>query len=74
MNRAWHESGANGYNPTMTTADHEPNDEPTTDPRMQEPDGDRGIPGEVIDTAHNMPGDQPEDDTPPSRTKATGRE
>jgi hypothetical protein len=30
------------------------------------------MPGTYIDSAHNMPGDQPEDDTPPSKTLADG--
>ena len=44
----------------------------TADPRLHEPEGDEGMPGPLVDTPHNIPGDQPVDDTPPSRTKATG--
>ena len=38
------------------------------DPRLEEPEGDRGMPGEVIDTPSNMPGDQPVDDRGPNKT------
>ena len=44
------------------------------DPRTNESDGDQGTPAELIDTPQNLPGDQPEDDRPPSRIKATGRD
>ena len=47
-------------------------DNEKSDPRLQEPRGDEGIPAPLLDTPGNMPGDQPVDDTPPSRTKATG--
>lgn len=58
-----------------TTSSDETNDSDTSiDPRLHEVHGDEGMPGEVLDTSENMPGDQPEDDTPPSRTKATGRD
>jgi hypothetical protein len=30
------------------------------------------MPGTFTDSARNMPGDQPEDDTPPSKTLADG--
>ena len=75
-----HETERFGYDPTMTNHDRsnkhpEPKadseDEPV-DPRSREPQGDEGIPATLIDTPHNMPGDQPVDDTPPSRLKATG--
>jgi len=63
----------------MTSNDETPETEPASDasseksdPRLHEPEGDEGIPGTLIDTPQNMPGDQPVDDTPPSRTKATG--
>lgn len=43
---------------------------PEMDPRN---DGDPGeMPGTFVDSAHNMPGDQPLDDTPPSKTLADG--
>lgn len=42
------------------------------DPR-NESDGDyESMPGSFVDDAHNMPGDQPEDDTPPPKTIADG--
>ena len=44
----------------------------TSDPRSRQPEGDQGIPATLMDTPENLPGDQPVDDTPPSRTKATG--
>lgn len=44
-----------------------------SDPRLGQPHGEQGMPGEVMDSDANMPGDQPEGDTPPSRTKATGQ-
>lgn len=44
--------------------------EPKMDPRNRE-DVDE-MPGTFIDSSHNMPGDQPEDDTPPSKTLADG--
>ena len=60
-----------GYDHVMTN--HDQSSEPTTDdPRLQEPEGDEGIPAPLLDTPQNIPGDQPVDDTPPSRTKATG--
>ncbi len=49
-------------------------DHDTTDPRTNEPHGDEGMPGELLDVPQNLPGDQPEDDTPPSRGKATGQD
>lgn len=50
----------------------EANEDQKSDPRIREPEGDEGFPGPLIDTPQNLPGDQPIDDTPPSRTKATG--
>lgn len=44
--------------------------DPKMDPRNQEDVGE--MPGTFIDSDHNMPGDQPEGDTPPSRTLADG--
>ncbi len=45
-------------------------DDPEMDPRNEEDVGE--MPGTFVDTAQNMPGDQPEDDTPPSKTLADG--
>ena len=42
--------------------------EPGMDPRNETDVGE--MPGSFVDSAHNMPGDQPEDDTPPSKTLA----
>ncbi len=67
-----------GYDPVMSNPEETSEEETreqandTTDPRLQKPEGDEGIPGELVDTPQNIPGDQPADDTPPSRTKATG--
>ncbi len=44
--------------------------EPEMDPRNKK-DVDE-MPGTFVDSDHNMPGDQPEDDTPPSKTLADG--
>ncbi len=59
----WHDSGV--------THEPEPGDD-HRDPRLEEqPEGsDEGMPGEVIDTDHNMPGQQgppprPPEDGPP---------
>jgi len=48
----------------------EPSNESSIDP---ESSGDARVTS-TIDSAHNMPGDQPEDDTPPPRGRATGDE
>ncbi len=37
------------------------NDDAPRDPRLAETDGHQGIPGEVLDSPTNMPGDQPAD-------------
>jgi hypothetical protein len=47
-------------------------DEPD-DPRLGHPHGDEGMPGELLDTAANMPGDQPLDDDPPTVSEVHGR-
>lgn len=39
-----------------------------TDPRLADPIGERGLPGEVIDSPANMPGDQPIDEERPNKT------
>ena len=44
----------------------------STDPRNTSDGEHPTMPGTFIDSAHNMPGDQPEDDTPPSKTLADG--
>ena len=44
--------------------------DPEMDPRNQDDVGE--MPGSFVDSDHNMPGDQPEDDTPPSKTLADG--
>jgi hypothetical protein len=49
-----------------------PDERPDPDPR-NEPDTD-AMPGSFIDSARNMPGDQPDDDRPPPRTRAHGTE
>lgn len=43
-----------------------------TDPRNSAESDYPTMPGTFLDSAHNMPGDQPEDDTPPSKTLADG--
>lgn len=42
------------------------------DPRNRSDAEYESMPGTLVDSAHNMPGDQPEDDTPPSKTRADG--
>lgn len=44
------------------------------DPRLDQPVGDRGMPGELIDTPSNMPGDQPIEDDPPTVSELHGRD
>ena len=50
---------------------HEPED---MDPRNSEVEGDEGFPGTFVDTANNMPGDQPEEDDPPTKSEMYGRD
>lgn len=49
-----------------SNADHDTRDH--DDPRLAEPTGETGMPGEVIDDPHNQPGDQPVEGDRPSRT------
>lgn len=42
------------------------------DPRNDDDVG--AMPGSFVDSSQNMPGDQPADDTPPSKTVADGTE
>lgn len=50
-------------------------DDPKTDPRTREPEGNQGMPQEFIDDAGNLPGDQPEDDPQrPSLAAVEGRD
>lgn len=44
------------------------------DPRLQHVHGNQGMPGEVIDSPHNMPGDQPLEDDPPTVSEVHGRD
>ncbi|NND74907.1 MAG: hypothetical protein HKN44_07850 [Ilumatobacter sp.] len=44
------------------------------DPRLHHPCGDEGMPGELVDTPANMPGDQPLDDDPPTVSEVHGRD
>lgn len=44
--------------------------DPDMDPRNDPEPGE--MPGTFVDSPHNMPGDQPEDDIPPSKTLADG--
>lgn len=44
--------------------------DPERDPRNQQDVG--AMPGSFVDSAQNMPGDQPVDDTPPSKAVADG--
>lgn len=37
------------------------NEDTPRDPRLSETDGEQGMPGEVLDSPTNMPGDQPAD-------------
>ena len=46
--------------------------EPDSDPRNKSDSDYPTMPGTFVDSAHNMPGDQPEDDTPPSKMVADG--
>jgi hypothetical protein len=52
---------------TNDSADH-------ADPRLDPVDGDEGMPGELIDTASNLPGDQPKEDDPPTVSEVYGRD
>ncbi len=45
----------------------------TGDPRLDEPDGNEGMPAELVDTPTNMPGDQPIEDDPPTVSEVHGR-
>lgn len=65
------ESSRAGYTDAMSNHDEarEPNPD---EPLLAATDSDDGPPPPLVDTPQNMPGDQPVDDTPPSRTKATG--
>ncbi len=49
-------------------------EEPSNDPRNNSDASYDAMVTSTIDSAHNMPGDQPEDDTPPPRGRATGDE
>jgi len=42
------------------------------DPRNDDDVG--SMPGSFVDSAENMPGDQPEDDTPPPKSVAEGKQ
>ncbi|MEO6651475.1 MAG: hypothetical protein ABIP17_02325 [Ilumatobacteraceae bacterium] len=44
------------------------------DSRLDPVDGDVGMPGELIDTPANLPGDQDEDDHPPTVSEIHGRD
>jgi len=44
------------------------------DPRNRSDGEYESMPGTFIESAPNMPGDQPEDDTPPPKTRADGTE
>ncbi len=62
-----------GY-PTHMTRD-DPTDEQTpNDPRLDEPEGDDGMPGELIDGDANLPGDQPVEDDPPTVSEVYDRD
>lgn len=50
------------------------NPEEFTDTSNPRPQQDEAVGAPLLDTPENLPGDQPLDDTPPSRTKATGDE
>jgi len=67
----------------MPTDPHSPEADDQEDVVTEEPSNDTRNNSEsscdarvtsTIDSAHNMPGDQPEDDTPPPRGRATGDE
>lgn len=53
--------------PDDTTREHE-------DPRLDEPEGNEGMPGELIDGDANLPGDQPVEDDPPTVSEVYDRD
>lgn len=48
--------------------------ESSDDPRIRSGEDDDDMANSYVDTDHNMPGDQPEDDTPPPLGAATGKD
>ena len=57
----------------MTDHQH-PDDKGADDPRLGEPEGDEGMPAELIDDDSNLPGDQPVEDDPPTVSEVYGRD
>lgn len=56
------------------TDEPQPHENRTDDPRLGEPEGEQGMPGELIDTDSNLPGDQPVEDDPPTVSEVYGRD
>ncbi len=56
----------------MSSEEKEKLAEPEMDPKNKSEGEYETMPGSFVDNAHNMPGDQPDDDTPPPKTVADG--
>ena len=56
------------------TDQQQPSDNGTDDPRLGEPEGDQGMPGELIDADSNLPGDQSVEDDPPTVSELYDRD
>ncbi len=61
--------------PDDATPDDATNDDSDhADPRLDPVDGDEGMPGELIDSPGNLPGDQSDEDDPPTVSEVYGRD
>jgi len=58
----------------MSPDDATNDDSDHRDPRLDPVDGDEGMPGELIDSPENLPGDQSDEDDPPTVSEVYGRD